>query len=391
MYDNISGNTGDAAIGISLKKMMKELKVDFEEVLLNDISSLKYDTVIIGGGHLIRENSDFFYDKFKLSGRNILNAVGVVGNPKDLYYLRDYKYVTFRSTGDMKKAQYTGKESSVVPCTTMLLEDLTGSFPIEIKKPSIGIHLIPNIFSGEDEEILIEWISKLPYNIYFIPITHYNYDYNYMYKLSKRIPNATILPIMKPLEVFTVMGKFNYVITCSLHGSIFSYIHNVPFILMDQEKSRFFLEDRNLQANLFRNLKEMINLSEAMLNKPLDYSKLISKDKKTLDNHMKTIKELIPGNGVSLINESNKNCEETQLNMQNSILENNMNKLICELEQYKINLRNANYELNKCRKKSLYYQNSLYKIHNSRGWKFLKKLYSIEDFLMKKVKTIFWC
>lgn len=386
MYDNISGNTGDAAIGISLKKMMKELKVDFEEVLLNDISSLKYDTVIIGGGHLIRENSDFFYDKFKLRGTNILNAVGVVGNPKDLYYLRDYKYVTFRSTGDMKKAEYTGKESSIVPCTTMLLEDLKGNLPIEIKKPSIGIHLIPNLFLGQDEKILIEWLSKLPYNIYFIPITHYNYDYNYMYRLSKMIPGSTILPIMKPLEVFTIMGKFNYVITCSLHGSIFSYIHNVPFILMDQEKSRFFLEDRNLQASLFGNLKEMINLAEAMLNKPLDYSELISKDKKTLDNHMKTIKEFMPGNGVRLIN---KNCEITQLNMQNSILQNNINKLISESEQYKIDLENVNNELNECRKKYLYYQKLLYKIYNSHGWKFLKKLYAIEDFVTKKVKSIF--
>lgn len=200
------------------------------------------------------------------------------------------------------------------------------------------------------------------------------------------IPGSTILPIMKPLEVFTIMGKFNYVITCSLHGSIFSYIHNVPFILMDQEKSRFFLEDRNLQASLFGNLKEMINLAEAMLNKPLDYSELISKDKKTLDNHMKTIKEFMPGNGVKLIN---KNCEITQLNMQNSILQNNINKLICESEQYKIDLENVNNELNECRKKYLYYQKLLYKIYNSHGWKFLKKLYAIEDFVTKKVKSIF--
>lgn len=60
MYDNISGNTGDVAIGISLRKIMKELKVDFDEILLNNIDVLKYNTVIIGGGHLLRENSDFF-------------------------------------------------------------------------------------------------------------------------------------------------------------------------------------------------------------------------------------------------------------------------------------------------------------------------------------------
>lgn len=383
MYDNISGNTGDVAIGISLRKIMNELKIDYDEILLNDISS--YDTVIIGGGHLLRENSDFFYDKFKLRGSNILNSVGVVGNPKDLYYLQDYKYVTFRSKGDMRKAEYINKESSVVPCTTMLLEDLK-ECPIKIEEPSIGIHLIPSIFSKEDEEIFINWISKLHYKVYFIPITHYNYDYVYMHKLSEKIPNAYILPIMKPLEIFTVIGKFNYFITCSLHGSIFSYIHNVPFILMDQEKSRFFLEDRGLQGCLFGNLKEMISLTESMINNPLDYSELISKDKRTLKNHLEKIKELLPDKGVSV--SSNRDDEITQLNMQNNIFQNNINKLICKSEDYKKEIEKINAELIKQKNKHLYYKNELDKIYKSRGWKVLKKFYDTKDFAIKKFKRL---
>ncbi|KHD35773.1 hypothetical protein NL50_12455 [Clostridium acetobutylicum] len=385
MYDNISGNTGDVAIGISLRKIMKELKVDFDEILLNNIDVLKYNTVIIGGGHLLRENSDFFYDKFKLRGPNILNSVGVVGNPNDLQYLEEYKYVTFRSEGDRKKAGYLNKKSSVVPCTTMLLDDLQ-DYPIHIKRPAIGVHLIPNIFSKEEEELFVKWASKLPYTIYFIPITHYNYDYIYMSKLSQRISNSRVLPIMKPLEIFTFIGKLDYLITCSLHGSIFSYIHNVPFILMEQEKSRFFLEDRGLQGYLFSNLKEIIGLTEKVINNPLDYSNLIVKDKKILEEHVENIKQIVPNNSTYILNkECTESDEITQLNLQNGILQINLSKLTYELEAYKKEIKGINFRLKDEESKHMYYKKELKKIYRSRGWKALKKFYSLKDFISKKI------
>ncbi|AAK80970.1 hypothetical protein BJV85_000867 [Clostridium acetobutylicum] len=385
MYDNISGNTGDVAIGISLRKIMKELKVDFDEILLNNIDVLKYNTVIIGGGHLLRENSDFFYDKFKLRGPNILNSVGVVGNPNDLQYLEEYKYVTFRSEGDRKKAGYLNKKSSVVPCTTMLLDDLQ-DFPIHIKRPAIGVHLIPNIFSKEEEGLFVKWASKLPYTIYFIPITHYNYDYIYMSKLSQRISNSRVLPIMKPLEIFTFIGKLDYLITCSLHGSIFSYIHNVPFILMEQEKSRFFLEDRGLQGYLFSNLKEIIGLTEKVINNPLDYSNLIVKDKKILEEHVENIKQIVPNNSTYILSkECTESDEITQLNLQNGILQINLSKLTYELEAYKKEIKGINFRLKDEESKHMYYKKELKKIYRSRGWKALKKFYSLKDFISKKI------
>ncbi|WP_432706059.1 polysaccharide pyruvyl transferase family protein [Clostridium felsineum] len=386
MYDNISGNTGDVAIGISLRKIVKNLKVDYDEVLLNNVDLLKYDTVIIGGGHLLRENSDFFYDKFKLRGANILNSVGVVGNPTDLEYLEDYKYISFRSEGDRKKAGYINKDSRVVPCTTMLLDDLK-ECPINIKERSIGIHLIPDVFSKEEEELFINWASRLPYNIYFIPITHYNYDYLYMSKLSSKIKNSRILPIMKPLHIFTIVGKFDYFITCSLHGAIFSYTHNVPFILMEQEKSRFFLQDRGLEGYLFRNLGDIISLSEQVINNPLDYSNIIAKDRKILKEHVERIKENVPSGSTAV---ASKKCDEkyemAQLNLQNSILQINMYKLSKELEIYKKKVKKVNFKLEEQENKRIYYRKELNKIYKSRGWKVLKKFYLIKDSLTKKIK-----
>lgn len=423
LYDNISGNTGDVAIGISLRKILKNLNIDFDELITGNYNPTAYDCILIGGGHLLRENQDFFYDKFKVNGNHILNTIGVVGFPKDLDYLDNYRYVSFRSTGDKEKAKYIKKESFVVPCTTMLLEDIK-NLQIKLERPSIGIHMLPNILSKEDENLFIEWLSKLPYDIYFIPITHYNNDYNYMNYLSRKIPNSHMLPIMKPLEIFTLIGKFKFMITCSLHGSIFSYIHNVPFILMDQEKSRFFLEDRGLEKYLFSSLEDIKNLSAEMLNKPMDYSKLIAKDKLTLENHVQIIKENIPKNIYTLNNDTNLNLTDEliqsshQINFlqmkinefinENNSLNNNINKLTDENNSLNNNINlvskkisDLNTKLDEKEKKILTLENKISTlqnkladttnkltcIHNSKGWKVLSSLYKIEDKIINVNKS----
>lgn len=409
LYDNISGNTGDVAIGLSLRKIMRNLNIDFEELVPGNFNPDLYHSIIIGGGHLLRKNHDFYYDKFKVKGKHILNAMGIVDFPTDLEYLDNYRYLSFRSTGDKGKASYIKKESSIVPCTTMLLEDLN-ECPIKIDNAAIGIHLIPNAFSEEEEALFINWVSSLPYNVYFIPITHYNNDYNYMYKLSKKIKNACLLPIMKPLEIFTLIGRFHYVITCSLHGSIFSYIHNVSFILMDQEKSRFFLEDRGLERYLFNSLEDIIRLSEEMLNNTMDYSTLIIKDKIKLNNHIENIKENIPKGTTNIVKENknisdeslqvnhqvyflqtkidNLKLENYKLKLENSNLNNKINELSAENNVVNNELINLNADLIDKQNNIIDYQVQLDKIHNSKGWRLLKVTYkSIDE--MKGLKNKF--
>ncbi len=83
LYDNISGNTGDVAIGLSLRKIMKDLGVDFDELIPGNFNPELYDSIIIGGGHLLRKDHDFYYDKFKVRGHNILNSMGIVDFPID--------------------------------------------------------------------------------------------------------------------------------------------------------------------------------------------------------------------------------------------------------------------------------------------------------------------
>lgn len=62
LYDNIGGNTGGMAIGLSIKKILSETGVEFDELFPGNFNPNDYDTIIIGGGHLVRPSPDFFYD-----------------------------------------------------------------------------------------------------------------------------------------------------------------------------------------------------------------------------------------------------------------------------------------------------------------------------------------
>jgi hypothetical protein len=294
LYDNISGNTGDVAIGLSLKKILSNIGVDFDELFPGNFNPDDYDKIIIGGGHLLRPSPDFFYDKFKVRGKHILNAVGILDSPDDLGYLNDYEYITVRSSWDKEKLSYLKKEVHVIPCTTMLLEDLE-EMPIAPAKPSLGLHLVPNILKKNEEKQFLDWISSLPYTVYFLPITHYMQDYIYMGKLSSKVDKAVLLPLMNPQEIFTFIGRLDYFISSSLHGGIFSYRHNVPFTLFNyNEKMLYFMKDRGLERYTFTNFAEMRTSFNALLRDEPDYSEKISKDMELLDQHVHNLRKILP-------------------------------------------------------------------------------------------------
>jgi hypothetical protein len=147
----------------------------------------------------------------------------------------------------------------------------------------------------KEEKAFIKWASSLPYTIYFIPITHYNNDDAYMKMLSSGIRNSVMLPRLGPLEIFTLIGRLDYLISCSLHGAIYSYTHNTPFILWDyNDKMRFFMEDRGLRQYLFKDYAGMKDAFNLLCQENPDYSILYSRDLKVLHKHVERLKELLP-------------------------------------------------------------------------------------------------
>lgn len=334
LYDNISGNTGDVAIGLSVKKILREIGVEFDELFPGNFNPNDYDTIVIGGGHIIRPSPDFFYDKFKVPGKHILNAVGILDSPDDLHYLNDYKYVTVRTSWDKERLSYLEKDVHVIPCTTMLLEDLK-DIPLTPKSPSLGIHLLTGIFNEDEEQQFVNWASSLPFTVYFIPITHYNRDYIYLEHLSSKIKNSVLLPLLKPLEIFTFIGKLDYFIGCSLHGGIFSYIHKVPFILFNyDEKMLFFMKDRELQQYTFTNYQSMRESFDKLLGDSPDYSEKISKDLDLLKRHVQYLKQILPSSGLSRGGETDN---VAQTNHQIHLLQTQARNHETKLRQYEAN------------------------------------------------------
>jgi O-antigen biosynthesis protein len=351
LYDNISGNMGDQAVGISVRKMLAEMGVDYEELIPGRFNTADYRTIIIGGGYLLQPSPNFFYDKFRVTGKQILNCCGILRNPDDLQYLDDYLYVTVRSSGDRDKLSYLTGEVKVVPCTTMLLKDLP-HLDLRIQKPSIGVHVRKG---AGDEDALVDYLSKQPCHVYFLPITYHHHDFTYMERLNQKLPNSTLLPIMRPEEVHTVIGQFGYFICMSLHGAIFAYAHNVPFLLYEShDKHRFFMEDRRLDNYLVKSPNELQTRFEELLNSRPDYSALLDHDFKTLREHKLRIQDILlkqtPIRGIEpVVTQRTSQAEEQraivqQRNFQVNYLQSQVEALAVQAKQHvaRINYLEAN-------------------------------------------------
>ena len=195
---------------------------------------------------------------------------------------------------DKNKLKYLDKKVNVAPCTTMLLED---EYNFEVEKNAVGVHFLNNFLSPQEEKKFYDWANALGLKIYFIPIVRElngNTEYDYMLKLSEKVKNSTVMPLMNPMQIFSFIGKMKFMISCSLHGAIFAYTHNVPFFLYDKfvmnldDKNRFFMSDRNLVNDLFYSVSDIIRVFGGR-----DYSSNILHDRKILDEHLYNLKCLI--------------------------------------------------------------------------------------------------
>jgi len=372
LYDNISGNTGDSAVGISVRRMLADFRVPFKELVPGRFSPEDYKAIVVGGGYLLRPGADFFYDRFRVPGPHILNSCGIVGNPDDLKYLNDYLYVSVRSQGDKRKISYLTNEVEVVPCTAMLLKDLA-DVGIEICRQSIGLNLGPGLI--DEPESLAKYLSRLPFHIYLLPITHYNHDFEHLARLHTQVRNSTLLPVLKPEEIFTVIGKFDYFVSASLHGAIFSYVHNVPFILSElDEKMTFFMEERGIDEYLFKSFDQLEAAFDKLSNKKPDYSQSLDKDFQILEDHKEKIKDILSAKDFFVVDsELAAGPNELEI-LRGELQESNMR--IQYLRKQVECLRNQLH----CAHGELRYE--LDAIHNSRGWKLLCSYYRFRDMIL---------
>ncbi|MGX5695906.1 polysaccharide pyruvyl transferase family protein [Agromyces soli] len=279
LFDSISRNTGDIAIGIAAEQMLEAVGLGSRTV--DPFSDTFPAPLIIGGGELIRPAGDPFYDSYRRQGPHILNAVGVWNSCEDLDYLKDYIFVSARSEREAETLRRFVPDVTVLPCTTTMLTGVPYKIDgIEPGETVVGIHVVPH--SLRLIEDLIPLIDAIPHKKVFIPFTHYNGDASFMRNMPFDRSNSIVLGHLKPLELHSVLGQMSYSVVSSLHASIFSYSQNVPFVSLHQKKAEWYFADRALADNIVSSgarLREQIDRIES--ERP-DYSMQIHRDQESV-------------------------------------------------------------------------------------------------------------
>jgi hypothetical protein len=251
LFDSISQNTGDIAIGIAGAQELARHGIS-NCVVLDPFAprTSAVDMVIVGGGELIRPVGDPFYDQFRLTNGGVLSSVGVWQSAADLEFLNSYDRVTARTRVEADVLRKYASAVEVLPCATTTLEsehyEIPGSEPGE---ELVGIHVVPHTLAMCPDIIAI--IDAIPERKVFIPFTHYNFDDSFMRALPFDRTNSLQLPRLTPLQLHSAIGQMKYVVVSSLHASIFAYSQNVPFASVSQEKVAHYFDDRGLSDFVF--------------------------------------------------------------------------------------------------------------------------------------------
>ncbi|WP_324650844.1 polysaccharide pyruvyl transferase family protein [Georgenia sp. H159] len=292
LYDSISPNTGDWAIGIAVAQELARHGVARPEVLSPFEPVDAHDQlVVVGGGDLIRPAGDPFYDRFRVQGPAVLNAAGVWPDADELDYLKEYRLVSARTSAEVEHLRSVVPDAELLPDATITLE----SEHVEIDglprdEPVVGIHVVPHALQLCPE--LVEAVDAIDHPKVFIPFTHYNYDDSFMAALPFDRSRAIDLPRLSPLELHSVIGQLSYVVVSSLHATFFAYAQGVPFVTADQRKVRDFLADRGLTDWLFSDDHSLRDALARVEQEPPALSELVAADRAAVHDAFSRIASL---------------------------------------------------------------------------------------------------
>ncbi|TFC90425.1 MULTISPECIES: polysaccharide pyruvyl transferase family protein [Cryobacterium] len=279
LFDSISLNTGDIAIGIASAQVLARRGISAK--IVDPLGERMPEQMIIGGGELIRPAGDRLYDVFRQTGAHILNSAGVWGTAGGLDYLKDYAYVSARSSREVEVLRRWVPEAEIVPCATTLLQSNHYEIPgVDPGDLLVGIHMVPH--SLRQIENLIPLLNSIPHKKVYIPFTHYNGDATFMRHLPFDKANSIFLDTLDPLQLHSVIGQMDRVIVSSLHASIFAYSQNIPFASIFQQKVQNYFEDRGLAAHVVADRSQLRDMIERMDTEVFDFTGAIENDSAAL-------------------------------------------------------------------------------------------------------------
>jgi glycosyltransferase involved in cell wall biosynthesis len=275
LWDSVSDNMGDQAIGLVLRRALSAYGLPTE--IVDPFTANPHDLamLVIGGGELIRTPGDPFYDAFRVPGNHVLNPVGVLDGSATSY-LADYRIVTTRSQSSKSKLA----RGEVYPCLSLVYGDYVPSIPmaVDIPKSALGIHAMPR--NSEESLALIHYLRKADIGpIVWLPVTHYANDEALMREMAKHVPGSVLLPKLPPDDIYKVIGSLRMLVTASLHAAIFAYAQDVPFISIERyPKVGYFLRERQLDEHLVQTMSDLQTLLPRWIHRPANTNHLRSLD-----------------------------------------------------------------------------------------------------------------
>ena len=295
LWDSVSNNIGDQAIGLVMHRFFNSRNIPFQTVNPFSYASQDYKAIVIGGGELLRRKGDPFYDRYRIPGPHILNTVGTY-QPDHLDYLQEYRLVSVRSLADKRLLEPYIENVKISPCATMIMRDLweypTNPLSSQVVEPgeTIGVHI--NLAMGQQLLELIPLLRTLSkkYKVVLFPFTLYQNDASLMDALKSWLPEVTVSSLSDPVDILCAIGNMRCMITSSLHASIFAYSQNIPVLAYPCfPKIKYFFEERGLGDYLFSNSEELTIKLDHMLSAPPDWSEKISYDKKSVYEHLNDV------------------------------------------------------------------------------------------------------
>lgn len=288
MFDSLSNNTGDIAIGLATKYLLAKRQI--QSININPYHQDEPGIKVIGGGELLRPLGDEFYDLFRAKGQNILNAVGVNYDSNKLDYLNEYQFVSARTSPEAEILSKYVRDVQVIPCaTTKWAHDISKSVTPKRNENAIGIHLVPH--SYRIIENLIPIIKNLSQEKIFFSFTPYNGDFQFMKALFGEDSSARFVRVDTPEDAVQLIGTCGSVITTSLHASIFSYAQEIPFISIKQRKVFDYFADRSLAHLVVENEEQLrAGIDHMLSSTKVEYARL-SPDLQMIDDTFDTYAE----------------------------------------------------------------------------------------------------
>ncbi len=336
LYDSHYKNTGDKSMGIVMADFLNTNNIPFTDVSPFAKNKSTYDLLIIGGGQIIREPADSYYNNFRIWGRHILNTADIT-NAKSLQFLKDYEYVSVRSSVAVNKLGKNKINAVCVPDICIAMQNKNTA--VKIPKDSVGIHFMPGR-SDMDIKKHIEFVKNTTKTntVVLIPFTHYAGDYKYLKKIHAAVPKTILLVELEPQVLFDTIGELKMLVSMSLHATIFAYSQNVNFIVAEEpeyKKIGAFLKDRGLQHRIYTDYLSLSNKTKFYLKKQnTNYNKELSVDKVLLEKHFAKI--------LAIIKNIQLDPKLHALYSEITAIEDAKNSLVQDLQEAQNKLKDAN-------------------------------------------------